>query len=223
MFVLLGNQYSIVRNRPFTVRSETFEMRILITGGAGYVGAALTEHLLRLGHQVTIIDRLVFGLPFGLIQANFAVYRGDVRDISGVTRILPGHDAIVHLAFASNDPAYELDPLQARSVNILSIGPLLRAAKRSGVARFVFLSSCSVYGRAGTGKTNEDGRTAPITEYAKHKLVCEATMAEYAEERLTCTVLRSATVCGLSKRQRFDLLEALPPHIRRHQLVTGNP
>lgn len=205
-------------------------MRALITGGAGYIGSALTERLLAVGHRVTVLDRLIFGLPFKSSRPGLEVYRGDVRDPEAIARLLPGHDVVVHLAFASNDPEFRLDPLQAHAVNVAPLGPLVQKANDSGVDRFIFLSSCSVYGAAVHGVIDEAGCTNPLTDYARHKLIGESIVSTLADQSIAITTLRSATVCGRSPRQRFDLLlnrmmaeAVIKRHIRATNVTAKRP
>jgi nucleoside-diphosphate-sugar epimerase len=180
-------------------------MKVLVTGGGGYIGSALTEQLLLAGHKVTVLDRFIFEhRPVGAV--GLRIITGDIRDWHGLSRLLPSHDAIVHLAFISNDPAYELDPEIALSVNVAPMRPLLQAANTAGVRRFVFLSSCSVYGDSAEAVVDENAHPSPLTDYARHKLACEAIIAEFGAEQTACTILRPATACGRAPRQRLDLL-----------------
>ena len=182
-------------------------MRVLVTGGAGYVGTAVVAALLKRGDQVTVLDRLVFGCPYAAPRLGLEVWQGDVRDDTALDALVPGHDAVVHLAFASNDPLYELDPRTADAINLAPTRSLLQRASRAGVRRFVFLSSCSVYGRALATIVDECTPPSPLTDYARHKLYCEGMVgAEAVRSGLVCTILRPATACGRSARQRLDLL-----------------
>lgn len=182
-------------------------MRVLLIGGAGYVGSKLTLDLLSRGYEVTIFDRLVFGLPFIEPRRGLEVYQGDIRDKVGLRAILKTHDAVVHLAFASNDPAYRLPPGLAEAINLAPMPHLLSEVMEASVARFVFLSSCSVYGASADQLVTEDSHTAPLTDYAKHKLRCENIIRDVAPGSDLCwTILRPATVTGCSPRQRLDLL-----------------
>ncbi len=182
-------------------------MRILLTGGAGYIGSALSLDLLARGHEVTVFDRLVFGLPFESPQAGLVVLKGDVRDAGALRVVVRGQDAVVHLAFASNDPNYRLSPDVAHAINIAPIPLLLTQVINANVPRFVFLSSCSVYGSSRSSIVDERSDAAPLTDYARHKVECEALISRVAGGTPLCwTVLRPATVCGRSPRQRFDLL-----------------
>ena len=135
------------------------------------------------------------------------VHQGDVRDAGALRAIVGDHDAVVHLAFASNDPSYRLDPRLAHAINLAPMTPLLSEVIDANVARFVFLSSCSVYGTSSAETVDESSDVAPLTDYARHKIECEAVIARVADGSSLCrTILRPATLCGHSLRQRFDLL-----------------
>jgi nucleoside-diphosphate-sugar epimerase len=181
-------------------------MRVMITGGAGYIGCVLTQALLCRGHEVTILDRLVFGLPKLAPHEGLALFRGDIRDTDAIRSIVRGHDAVVHLAFASNDPEYRLDRNVAYQINIAPLPSLLVTSRELGVRRFIFLSSCSVYGLSNVERVDESIPPAPLTDYAHHKLACEEIVARHCSSSMVGVSLRAATVCGPSPRQRFDLL-----------------
>jgi len=179
-------------------------MRVLVTGGAGFTGSVLVPRLLEEGAAVTVVDKLVYGnhLPE---HPSLRVVLGDVRDGALLARVIPGHDAVVHLAFVSNDPEYELDPRVGDAVNWRAFAPLVDLSRRSGVTRFVFPSSCSVYGSAKGDDVDEEHPPAPLTAYAQMKMACEGVLAERASKDFCCAIVRPATVCGVSPRQRLDL------------------
>ncbi|MET0402677.1 MAG: SDR family oxidoreductase [Cystobacter sp.] len=183
--------------------------RILVTGGAGYVGSALVPALLERGHTVTVVDvMMVEGVAFPASPA-LSVVRGDIRDAPLMERLLRGQDAVIHLAFISNDPEYALDPALGESINWEAFRSLTGASRRQGVRRFIFPSSCSVYGRAEAGQgegLTEDAPTAPLTDYARLKLRCEQHLRSLAGPDFCPVSLRAATVCGPSPRLRLDLL-----------------
>ena len=123
--------------------------RVLVTGGAGYVGAVLVPKLLGLGYKVTVLDLYLYGddvLKSCRGNPGLREVKGDIRDAAAVARALEGCDAVIHLACISNDPSFELNPDLGRSINLDAFVPLVRAAKAGGVKRFVYASSSSVYG-----------------------------------------------------------------------------
>ena len=178
-------------------------MRVLITGGAGYVGSALVPALAREGAAVTVLDRMVFG-NFLPPQENVEVVAGDVRDRALVRRLVPGHDAVIHLAFLSLDSDYEVGGAVAREVNEGGLLNVLAACRAAGVERLIYPSSCSVYGAVpGDRLVDEAGATAPLTDYARYKLSTERHLL--AADGLCRTIVRKATICGRAPRQRLDL------------------
>jgi nucleoside-diphosphate-sugar epimerase len=182
--------------------------RVLVTGGAGYVGAVLVPRLLRAGHEVTVVDLYLYGEDV-LASANgdprLREVRGDIRDEALLERELRDRDAVIHLACISNDPSFELDPGLGRSINFDAFGPLVRMAKRAGVGRFVYASSSSVYGVKSVPDVTEEMELEPLTDYSKYKALCEEVLLAERSPRFVPLVLRPATVCGWSPRLRLDL------------------
>jgi len=129
--------------------------KVLVTGGAGYLGSRVTAHLLQAGHHVTVFDKLVYGgealLPFNRYE-RFKLVRGDVRDGEAITAALAGIDAIVHFAAVVGEPACSVDPEQSWSINVDGSKAVLAAAHAAKTARFVFISTCSNYGVAKPGE-----------------------------------------------------------------------
>jgi nucleoside-diphosphate-sugar epimerase len=157
------------------------QWNVMVTGGAGYVGAVLVPKLLAAGHQVTVLDL-------------------------AVQRSLVGTDAVIHLACISNDPSFELDPGLGKAINFDAFRPLVRMAKRVGVRRFIYASSSSVYGIKEGVEVTEDLPLEPLTDYSKFKAMCESVLAEEREPGFVTMVIRPATVCGYSPRQRLDVI-----------------
>ncbi|MHB1222534.1 MAG: NAD-dependent epimerase/dehydratase family protein [Gemmatimonadaceae bacterium] len=186
-------------------------MRILVTGGAGYIGSTLVPRLLARGHAVRVLDLLRHGgealLPVWSHPA-FELRRGDVRDATVVADAVAGMDAVVHLAAIVGDPACAREPEVARQTNLdASIG-LLAASRLAGVSRFVFASTCSNYGRMADPEVlvDEDSDLRPISLYAETKVAVERELLAAAlDDGLCATPLRLATVFGVSPRMRFDL------------------
>ena len=182
--------------------------RVLVTGGAGYVGAALVPRLLEAGHEVTVVDLYLYGddvLAPVAADPRLREVRGDIRDDALLERELRGCDAVIHLACISNDPSFELDPALGRSINYDAFRPLVRAAKRAGVGRFVYASSSSVYGVKDVPDVTEEMELEPLTDYSRYKAMCEEVLLEERRPGFTTLVLRPATVCGWTRRLRLDL------------------
>ena len=182
---------------------------VLVTGGAGYVGSALVPKLLAAGHRVGVLDLFLYGTEvFDLIRGNpnLREINGDLRDPVAVARALKGCDAVIHLACISNDPSFELNPALGKSINYDCFRPLVRAAKRAGVRRFIYASSSSVYGVKRESEVGEDLPLEPLTDYSKYKAMCETVLAEERQPGFVTCTLRPATVCGYAPRQRLDVV-----------------
>ncbi len=185
-------------------------MRVLVTGGAGYVGMCVVEELVSAGHDARVLDVLLHrqeDLARRLESGGTEVVRGDVRDGEARRRALEGCDAVVHLAAIVGDPACALDPALSRDVNVEGSRALADDAASSGVAHLVFASTCSNYGRMDdpTVPIDEDGELAPISLYAEQKVGIERELLAGEREGLSATCLRFATVYGNAPRMRFDL------------------
>lgn len=181
-------------------------MKVLVTGGAGYVGSLLVPHLLAQGHEVTVYDTLWFGSGF-LPQDNdmLKVVKGDIRELALLDEALKGQEAVIHLACISNDTSCQLDEKLSTSINYDAFEPLVIAAKRAGVKRFIYCSSSSVYGLSHASDVTEDHPLIPLTLYNKYKGMCEPLLFKHQSEDFTCVTIRPATVCGYAPRMRFDL------------------
>lgn len=178
-------------------------MHVLVAGGTGYIGSVLCPLLVEKGHKVTVLDRMYFGNPFAK-QPEITTVRGDVRSFDPA--ILRGVEAVVDVSGISNDPSCELEPELTKGVNIDGGKRLARYAKEAGVRRFVYSSSCSVYGHGeGMGLTETSGRH-PVSLYARAKAEMEDVLfGELKSSSFEVTALRLATVFGLAPRMRFDL------------------
>ena len=182
--------------------------RVLVTGGAGYVGSALVPKLLGEGHAVNVLDLYMYGSDiFAELadNADLCEIKGDIRDAAAVAAALEGCEAVVHLACISNDPSFELDPALGKSINYDAFQPLVRAAKDAGVKRFIYASSSSVYGIKDDTDVTEDLPLDPLTDYSRFKAMCEEVLEEEREPGFTTLTIRPATVCGYAKRLRLDL------------------
>jgi len=185
-------------------------MRILVTGGVGYLGSVLSLHLLLSGHQVRVFDNLMYGgrSLLGMVgQDGFEFVRGDVRDVSTVRAVLQSINSVVHLAAIVGDPACAKQPDLARAVNLQASLALIEAAREAGVERFVFASTCSNYGQMADTSilATEDHELRPVSLYAETKVAVEHKLLNFPLDPLVVTVLRFATLYGLSPRMRFDL------------------
>ena len=181
---------------------------ILVTGGAGYVGSVLVKKLLNEGYRVKVLDLYLFGdnvlEPFKL-HPNLEQIKGDIRQRPLLEKIVPGCDAVIHLACISNDPSFELDPKLGKSINYDAFLDLVAVSKSSRVRRFIYASSSSVYGIKDTENVTEDLELEPLTDYSKYKALCEDVLLKEREPGFTTLILRPATVCGYSPRLRLDL------------------
>jgi nucleoside-diphosphate-sugar epimerase len=181
---------------------------VLVTGGAGYVGAQLVPRLLERGYRVTVLDLYIYGdhvLAGVAGHPRLKQVKGDIRDRTLLERVMPGCEAVIHLACISNDPSFELDPALGKSINYDAFFDLIEVARDSGVRRFVYASSSSVYGVKADEDVTEDLPLEPLTDYSKYKAMCEEVLLTAQRPGFATVVLRPATVCGYSPRLRLDL------------------
>ena len=179
--------------------------RLLVTGGAGYCGSRLVPQLLNRGYKVTVYDIMYFGSDFLPKHPNLKIVQGDIRDTEKLAATTAGHDAFVSLACISNDASFELDEQLSTSVNLDAFEPMVIAAKRAGVRRFVYASSSSVYGVSDKPNVTEDHPLVPLTLYNKYKGMCEPLLTKHTDDKFVGVTFRPATVCGYAPRQRLDL------------------
>ena len=189
---------------------------VLVTGGAGYVGARLVPTLLDAGYRVKVIDLYIFGddvLEPVKSHPGLEQIKGDIRDQRLVADALTGVDAVIHLACISNDPSFELNPSLGKSINFDAFEPLVRFSREKGVRRFIYASSSSVYGVSELANVTEDSPLKPLTDYSKFKALCEPILLEQQSRDFTAMVVRPATLCGYSRRQRLDLSVNILTHL----------
>lgn len=194
--------------------------RVLITGGAGYVGAVLVPKLLAKGYKVKVLDLYLYGedvLDSVKGHPNLEHVKGDIRDRTLLERVVPGCDAVIHLACISNDPSFDLSPELGKSINLDAFRPLVEISKKAGVKRFVYASSSSVYGVKKEPNVHEAMSLEPLTDYSRFKADCEKILTEYQSPDFTTVTIRPATVCGYSPRQRLDVVVNILTNLAYHK------
>jgi len=184
---------------------------ILIVGGAGYLGSVLSRQLLEKNYNVRVLDNLTYGdngIKNLYDHPRFKFIKGDMRDIQTLVDAVKDIDAVIHLAAIVGDPASALDPKQTIEINYLATKILAEVCKYSQINRFIFASTCSVYGASPTpdAKIDEKSELNPVSLYAEMKRKSELALLEMADENFKPTILRMATLYGLSPRMRFDLV-----------------
>nr|WP_027119285.1 NAD-dependent epimerase/dehydratase family protein [Natronorubrum tibetense] len=189
---------------------------VLVVGGAGYLGSVLCRQLLEDGFDVRVLDPLMYG-DAGISalrdDGRFTFYRGDARSVDTVLEAIDGVDAVVHLGGIVGDPASEIDPEKTLEYNLHSTQLLASICKYHGINRFVFASTCSVYGRSETEaeRLSEESPRNPVSLYARLKIQSERVLHDLADDHFSPTILRMATIYGQSPRMRFDLVGNILP------------
>ena len=189
--------------------------KIFITGGAGYVGSLLTPYLLNKGYKITSFDLMMYGETLKK-NDNLKIIKGDIRNIEMLKEVIKDHQIVIHLACISNDPSFELNPKLGKEINLDSFKPLVEISKNAGIERFIYASSSSVYGVKKEKNVNENMSIEPLTDYSKFKAYCEKILLEFNDKNFTTTILRPATVCGYSPRQRLDLVVNILTNLAYH-------
>src|SRR3989344_8176557 len=187
---------------------EIKKEQILVTGGAGYLGSVLVPILLEEGYKVHVLDCFYFGkksLEKYFSHLNLKITGLDISHHENLSDLFKGVHTVIHLSGLSNDPSGDLDPNLTIQTNFLATMSLARRAKIEGVKKFIFISSCSVYGASGSEFLDEQSEVGPVTLYALSKLQCENGLLSLADSKFSVTALRFATLFGYSPRMRFDL------------------
>ena len=190
---------------------------IFITGGAGYVGSALVPKLLTEGYKVTVFDLMIYGQNVIKPHKNLKIIKGDIRDQNLIKKNVVNTDAVIHLACISNDPSFELNKKLGQDINFKAFEPLVKISKESGIKRFIFASSSSVYGIKKEKNVNEEMKLEPLTDYSKFKAECEKVLKKYQSSDFTTVTIRPATVCGFAPRQRLDLVVNILTNLAFHK------
>ncbi|MEM7744390.1 MAG: SDR family oxidoreductase [Pseudomonadota bacterium] len=192
---------------------------VLVTGGAGYIGSLMCPILLQEGYKVTALDTCYFGKGFlPHAHPDFALIEGDIRNTQTLRSAFKDVDIVVNLACISNDASFELDENLSTSINMDAFEPMVIAAKESGVKRFVYASSSSVYGVSEEPDVTEDHPLVPLTLYNKYKGLCEPLLKKHTDDSFVGVIFRPATVCGYAPRLRLDL----SVNILTNHAVTNN-
>lgn len=181
---------------------------VLVIGGAGYIGSALLPKLLEKGYQVVLLDLLIFGtepIKEYLNHPRLKLLQADFRQIDKVVEAIRDVDAVIHLGALVGDPACALDEELTTSINLMATRMIAEVAKGSGVGRFIFASTCSVYG-ANDQKLDERSELKPVSLYARSKIASEKVLLKLADDNFAPIILRFGTIYGLSGRTRFDLV-----------------
>jgi nucleoside-diphosphate-sugar epimerase len=178
-------------------------LNVLITGGAGYIGSVISRILLEKGYNLTILDRLFFGFdPIKDIADQITLIKDDIRFFN--PKHMKGVDAVFDLAALSNDPSGELDPKKTLDINYKGRVRVAKLAKKYGIKKYIFASTCSVYGFQ-DGIIYEESDLKPLTTYANASVMAEKEILPLVNKNFSATILRQATVYGFSYRMRFDL------------------
>lgn len=184
---------------------------VLLIGGAGYVGTQLQRYLAERNLNVLVYDTFwypdgVWKSSDGTFAKNISYISADIRDFQSLEEATKNVDAIIHLACISNDPSYELNPNLAKEINYESFPAFLEIVNRSNVQRLIYASSSSVYGIKEEPNVTEDLACEPRTDYSRYKVMCEELVLSNLDSTVVSTILRPSTICGFSRRQRFDLV-----------------
>lgn len=184
-------------------------MKILVTGGAGYVGSVLVRNLVKEGFNVRVLDRFIFGKEsLSSLNSNkrLEIVDGDIRDLELISKSLNGVDVVIHMAALVGEPACNEDPKVTLEINQKATEQIVKKSKEKGVKRFIFISTCSNYGISKEKEANEESKLSPLSLYAKTKIASEKYVLLKNSKSFSVTVLRLATIFGLSPKMRFNLM-----------------
>jgi nucleoside-diphosphate-sugar epimerase len=188
-----------------TTRGQEASVRVLVTGHRGYIGVETVPALRAAGHEVVGLDTGLYDLcDFAAPPDEVPVVDVDLRDV--MASDLSGFDAVIHLAALSNDPLGDLDPALTYDINLEASVRLAAAAKAAGAGRFLFASSCSLYGAGGDGLLDESASFHPVTPYGESKVRVEREVSKLADDTFSPVYLRNATAYGVSRRLRADIV-----------------
>ena len=181
---------------------------ILITGGSGYVGTGLTYRLLNNMKIITVNYAIsLFGDDHLPSATNYSYVKEDLRNTEQLEKTIINHqiDTVIHLACISNDPTFELKSDISKQINFDCFEDLVSISKKNSVKKFIYASTCSVYGITDNPNVTEDHPLLPMTDYNKYKADCEPILSKYLDDKFQGLTIRPATVCGFSEKMRFDL------------------
>ena len=187
-------------------KNNNLNKNLFILGGAGYVGAELVKYLLSKGYRVTVFDLFIYGTEVLPTHPNLITIKGDMRDLKYLNESLIGCTDVIHLACISNDPSFELNSNLGKSINYDCFEPFVEMSIKNKIETFIYASSSSVYGIKEEKNVTEDMLLEPLTDYSFYKAECEKILLNYSSSKFITTVLRPATVCGYSSRQRLDVI-----------------
>ena len=179
--------------------------KIFITGGGGYCGTRLVPQLLKEGYSVVVYDKFYFGNFLPKKNKKLEIIKGDIRDTKKIYKYCKGCNIFIHLACISNDSSFELNNALSKTINMDSFEPMVLAAKKAKIERFIYASSSSVYGISKKKNVTEEHPLKPLTLYNKFKGLCEPLLLNNTSKNFEGVIFRPATVCGYAPRQRFDL------------------
>jgi len=196
-------------------------VKILVTGGAGYVGSLLTKRLSEKNHEVLIYDMCWFGKDHINENTNLKLIQADIRDKVSFERAVKNVDVVIHLACISNDPSYDLNENLSKTINYDCFKDLVETSKKNKVKKFIYASSSSVYGYSDDPNVTEEHPLVPLTLYNKFKGLCEPILQDYLDDSFTGVIIRPATVCGYAPHCRLDLsVNILTNHAVNNKKIT---